>query len=316
MPMSLHRLPRRSFWFRCWLLLAATAGLQVGCHSFRLLGPILDRSDKAEKEQQVALPSKCRFRYKNSPYVFYADFELKRDLPLFRELAELRDQVYKELQLPDSTTMVHVYLFEDRERYERFMKGRYPDLPKRRAFFVAQPRGVSGSPEDLMVYTYWGDRIQQDLRHELTHALLHSVLLDVPLWLDEGLAEFFELPPDWKGVNYQHLSHLRRTSGEPFKPDLVRLERLSQVQQMTPAEYREAWAWVHLMLRGKPEAKAVLLGYVQQLRHTREPGPLQPRLAAVFPSPDEALEKHLAQLESSVRKGPTVQRVEFLRREN
>ena len=52
-----------------------------------------------------------------------------------------------------------------------------------------------------MVYTYWGNRIQQDLRHELTHAILHSVLKDVPLWLDEGLAEYFEVPHGWKGVN-------------------------------------------------------------------------------------------------------------------
>ena len=41
-----------------------------------------------------------------------------------------------------------------------------------------------------------GDHLRTDLRHELTHALLHGVLKDVPLWLDEGLAGFFELPPD------------------------------------------------------------------------------------------------------------------------
>src|SRR5437660_5823070 len=120
------------------------------------------------------------------------------------------------------------------------MRGRYPDLPRRRAFFVAQPRSAGGS-EELLVYTFYGEHIQQDLRHELTHALLHSVLRDVPLWLDEGLAEYFELPPDKGGVNPQHLDHLRRTP-KPFQPNLARLEGLSQVQQMTPAEYREAWA--------------------------------------------------------------------------
>ena len=88
---------------------------------------------------------------------------------------------------------MQVYLFEDRDAYERFMQSRYPNLPRRRAFFVAQPRGVGGG-DDLLVYTFWGERIRQDLRHELTHALLHSVLKDVPLWLDEGLAEYFELP--------------------------------------------------------------------------------------------------------------------------
>src|SRR5438034_4869221 len=115
------------------------------------------------------------------------------------------------------------------------MRAKYPELPKRRAFFVAQPRSVGGA-EDLMVYTYWGERIQQDLRHELTHALLHSVLKDVPLWLDEGLAECYEMPAAWKGVNYQHLEQLRRGPQGPAKVDLARLEQLTDVQQMTPAE--------------------------------------------------------------------------------
>lgn len=280
----------------------ATAAL-LGCHSFRLFPPGFEKNEKPEKEPQALVPpGKKSMRV--SQYVFYYDFDLKRDLPIFRELADLRDQVYKELQLPNANTVVQVYLFEDRDRYERFMKSKYPDLPKRRAFFVAQPRGV-GTQEDLLVYTYWGDRIQQDLRHELTHALLHSVLKDVPLWLDEGLAEYYETPPDWKGVNYQHVNYFRREGGEPLKPDLTRLEELSQVQQMSPTEYREAWAWVHLMLRGNPEAKAVLLNYLQQLRTNPSPGTLQPRLNTVFPRLEDTLQSHLAQLDA---RPPTAQR--------
>src|SRR5947209_8380306 len=81
---------------------------------------------------------------------------------------------------------------------------RDPAVPRPRASIVAQARGHGGGDE-LPVYTFNGDHIRQDLRHELTHALLHSVLKDVPLWLDEGLAEFFELPPDVDGLNRQHL---------------------------------------------------------------------------------------------------------------
>jgi hypothetical protein len=70
---------------------------------------------------------------------------------------------------------------------------------------------------------------------------------------------------------------------------------------MNRPEYREAWAWVHLMLRSKPEAKAVLISYLQQLRPGREAGPLLPKLAEVFPAPEEALEKHLAKVEEAER---------------
>jgi hypothetical protein len=61
-------------------------------------------------------------------------------------------------------------------------------------------------------------------------------------------------------------------------------------------EYREAWAWVHLMLRTSPEARGVLLGYLQQLRRNRNPGSLGPQLARVFPDPEEALAKHLDEM--------------------
>jgi hypothetical protein len=140
--------------------------------------------------------------------------------------------------------------------------------------------------------------VQQDLRHELTHALLHSVLKDVPLWLDEGLAEYFEVGPEQQGINPRHLDSLRRGI---ISTDLARLEQLSTVQQMSPSEYREAWAWVHLMMRGNPEGRAVLIGYLQQLRTNANPGPLGPRLATVHSPLNDALNQHLAQVDAQVR---------------
>jgi hypothetical protein len=284
----------------------------TGCHGLRLDPTGGDKLEKVDKDPQAVQPPAppSKFQSRVSQYVFFSDFELKRNSPLFLELANLRDQVYKELQLPSANTVVQVYLFEDHDRYERFMRARYPDLPKRRAFFVAQPR--VGASEELLVYTHSSERIQEDLRHELTHALLHSVLKDVPLWLDEGIAEYFEVPPEAKGINSRHVELLRRGSSVPFKPDLARLEQLSQVQQMTPAEYREAWAWVHLMLHDRPEAKAVLVNYLQQLRVNATPGPIQPRLAALYPALDDTLVKHLAQLDlaSSPQRAQIPQRVQ------
>ena len=289
--------PRKRLIAMAWL--AFTLTLAPGCHTLKLNGPAPEKTETrvdTAAPGAPAAPSKYSFRV--APYVFLSDFEVPRDQPLFQELAGMRDQIYKELQLPPGNAVVQVYLFEDRERYERFMQSRYPDLPLRRAFFIAQPRGIGGA-EDLVVYTFWGERIQQDLRHELTHALLHSVIRDVPLWLDEGLAEYFELPPDRNGLNPTHLTSLRHGPfGEPYKPDLARLEGLTEVKQMTPAEYREAWAWVHLMLRDNPEAKTVLTGYLRQLHLNGNPGPMESKLAAVFPSLDEAFDRHLARLEA------------------
>jgi hypothetical protein len=283
--------------------LAALLMGSTGCHTLKLTGANTDKPEKTEKDPGQGLPGKYTLRV--SQFLFLADFKLREDQPIFRELAELREQVYKELQLPTSNTVVQVYLFEDKDRYKQFIKQKYPYLPERRAFFVAQPRGMG--VEDLMVYTYWGDQVQQDLRHELTHALLHSVLKSVPIWLDEGLAEYFELPPQRKGVNLAHVGKLRGPE-EPARLSLNRLERLSKVEEMHPAEYQESWAWVHFMLHSTPEARAVLLQYLQRLRTTEDPGPLQPNLAAVVPSPEEALGQHLKLLERGIARASHAER--------
>src|SRR5262245_8117413 len=268
--------PRRSPFARFggWALIAGLAlSLQTGCTILK--GNSGSAIDATATAPAPAAPGK-NGGVRISQYVFYSDFTLKPTAPLFQELADLREQIYKELQLPPSNTVVQVFLFEDKTKYERYMKAWYPNLPDRRAFFIAQPRSRGGA-DDLYVYTFWGEHIRQDLRHELTHALLHSVLKDVPLWLDEGLAEFYELPPERNGLNPQHVEQLRQN----LDPDLAHLEQLGEVKQMGRPEYREAWAWVHLMLRGKPESKAVLLAYLKQLRGSQQPGALLLKLREV-----------------------------------
>jgi hypothetical protein len=280
------------------LLACALIVLTAGCHSFsvNLLArdkPEVRGEPSASAAAVPAPPGKYTFRI--APYIFLSDFEVNHDQPLFHDLAQLRNQVSRELQLAVGAATVQVYLFETRERYDAFIKSRYPTLPPRPAFFVAQPRSIGGA-EDLLVYTYWGKRIQQDLRHELTHALLHSVIRNVPLWLDEGLAEYFELPPEQKGVNAAHLFHLTHDDGGA-KPDLDRMEKMTEVGQMNRAEYREAWAWVHLMLHSTPEARAALCTYLQQLHENHAVGPLAPRLAgAIASSPEEAFSRHVTEL--------------------
>jgi hypothetical protein len=277
----------------------------AGCHSLKLIGGTADKPTNPDKEPALALPSQHSLRV--AQFLFLADFKLRDDQPIFRELGELHEEVTKQLQLPASNRIVQVYLFEDKEHYKRFIHAKYPELPERRAFFVAQPRGMG--VEDLLVYTYWGDQVQQDLRHELTHAELHAVLKDVPIWLDEGLAEYFEQPPQRKGVNLAHVAKLRGGPDGPQRLSLARLEQLAKVEDMHPAEYQESWAWVHLMLHGPPEARAALLQYLQRLRTTDKPGPLQPSLAAVFAAPEDALADHLALLEQGIaRTGARVQR--------
>jgi hypothetical protein len=279
-------------WWRGGAAVVLGAWLLAGCATLRPQpGP------PPAAAEQPALPGRYQLRV-GPRFVFLTDFELKRDLPLLKELEGLEDQVTRTLRLPPSEQLVKVYIFADRHHYERYMDAHFKNLPARRAFFMARADERFG--DELMVFAFWGPRLQEDLRHELTHALLHSVLKGVPMWLDEGLAEYFEVPPHWQGVNHRHLAALRSTQpGVPWTPDLARLERLTLVKDMTPADYREAWAWVHFLLHSTPQARSVLLAYLHDLQAAKAPGPFEPRLAAVIPSPETALRQHIAKLEAS-----------------
>ncbi len=239
--------------------------------------------------EDVVYGAPDKYSLRIAPYIFLSDKKLDKNSELFKGLAKLRDQVYSELDLTPSPRAVHVFLFADRKKYEKFMALRYKDQPKRRAFFVADP-----TTQDLLVYTFWSDQIEEDLRHELTHALLHSVLKDVPLWLDEGLAEYFEMQPQMKGLNTTHLKKL--VANKQFAPNLARLERITDLAKMTPTEYRESWAWVHMMLRTDPHCKRVLLGYIHELRKNPTPARLAPRLRNVLPDMESKLMAHIGRI--------------------
>lgn len=285
----LHSRPRAS------LLAVALFGAFAGCETVRHDPPAqtvrgVDVAPAPTPVVPVTAPGKYHTR--RDYYVVYHDFEIDKTDPLFADLDALPEQVFGELKLPPSTMPVQVSLFDTQERYERYMLKNYPHLPKRRAYFLSLPR--PGGTDELKIFTWMGDHLATDLRHELTHALLRGVLKEVPLWLDEGLAGYFELPPHQDGVNPQHLEALRRSA---FRPDLSRLEKFTQVAQMEKPEYREAWAWVHLMLRSGPGAKKVLHDYLTALRTDPKPGPLLPRLREAVPEPEQALVDHLATVE-------------------
>jgi len=290
------------------LLLLGCCGLAGGCADWLNISsrttPVslplarsAGQSDTAPPTYVPTLPGK--FATRRGSYVFYHDDPWPSADTLLQDLEALPEELSQALQLPlDQSCLIQVFLFDSQERYERYIKARYPHLPARRAYFLQESR--PGGRDELKVLTWRGDHLYTDLRHELTHAWLHSVLKDVPLWLDEGLASCFEWPAHQRGIHPQHLEYLRRYG---VLTDLARLERLERVEEMEKPEYREAWAWTHFLLYGPPPARQVLQEYVHQLRSTSRPGPLLSRLRHHFSDPVSALQNHLESLEWPVRKG-------------
>jgi hypothetical protein len=196
------------------------------------------------------------------------------------------------LALPRSDEPIQVYLFETSERFEGFMRLHHPEFPDRRAFFVE-------TDDQLSVYAQWGDRMADDLRHEVTHGYLHSVVPNVPQWIDEGIAKYYEVPRGQRGLNRPLLDRfLTRIEREHWQPNLPRLEQFPAAYDMTQDDYAEAWAWVHFLMESRPERLELLRGYLAELRGEGTATPLSARLAATLSQPAAALLEHVGRLES------------------
>jgi len=257
------------------------------------LGCLLPGCQTTQPVKQTAeLPSAHSVR--TDQLLVLSNFRLQKDHELIRDLEQLRKQVAQTLKLPMYGEQVVIYLFENELIYRQYLAVTHPNLPPRRAYFV-------GTPQELAVYTYWGKRIQEDLRHEFTHGLLHSVLRNVPLWLDEGLAEYFEVPGQEVGtLNTNTVEKLQHVIKNGWKPDIERLESLEEFSEMQRLDYQEAWGWVHFMLHSSEATRHELLSYLDELQTKQNPEVLSSRLKNVLPAFQE---RYLAYLTNGLIPG-------------
>lgn len=202
----------------------------------------------------------------------HADFPLAGQHRLIRELDGLRVTISQELDLPISDEAIHLYLFADLADYQNFVQRHFPGFPNRRACFIE-------TDTTLAVFAPWQERIAEDLRHETTHGYLHAVVPGIPLWLDEGLAEFFELPQPADGLHQAHADHLAgRLLEGTWQPRIERLEALEDAAAMSQDHYAEAWCWTHWLLRTTAARRRLLESYLTDLRHDPMTPPLSVRL--------------------------------------
>lgn len=242
--------------------------------------------------QQTVVRLPIRHSVEDEHLLVLSDVRLGRDHALLQDLFQLRRELADSLQLPAQNRQVVVYVFDTKQAYRRYLTATYPALPPRRAYFV-------GTPRRLAVYTFWGDRIREDLRHEFTHGVLHASLKHVPLWLDEGLAEYFEVTDTGpERINAEYATRLKTALGNGWRPDIKRLESLELVSNMQRLDYQEAWAWVHLMRHGAPGLQDALLGYLDDLKTGTSADTLSDRLREAAPDLELRFCEHVASLQA------------------
>ncbi len=182
-----------------------------------------------------------------------------------KSLNRLKQALKEKLQIQLSDQPIELHIFSSQKSYRAYVGPRVPEAVNRPAVFV---RG----PDALWVYVVYRRGWEVDLRHEITHAHLHGCLPYLPIWLDEGLAKYFEVPDSQHGFNktlYQNLIWRLR-----FRRGIrsAELEKLNSFVEVRPEHYRDSWAWVYFCLHSSPESRAFIQQYLQKIQAEEVPG--------------------------------------------
>ncbi len=225
----------------------------------------------------------------SGPFRYHADYSLASDSKLLQHIANLHRQLPSELGIAQGNGEIHVYLFSRQATYEKYLARYFTAVPKRRALFIKQ-----GGPG--MVFAYRSRDFATDVRHETTHAVLHNSLPNVPLWMDEGLAEYYEAPRDDRHLKNPHLRRVVREAKRHHLPSLNKLEAITDLSKMGATEYREAFAWMHFCLHGPDPARRILKSHLNDIARNRPTGRFANRIRESMPDVEYQFFTHYRRL--------------------
>jgi len=199
--------------------------------------------------------------------VVQANFPLTEIASILDEINQLQYDLNRYIGVPAPKEKIELCLFKNEETYTSFLREFFPRAPSdRRALYVK----LDNKPGTLMVQK--SKDFEIDLRHEMTHAIIHTSIPTMPIWLDEGLAKYFEVPIQDRAGNHPYMPLVRWNAKLGVVPSLDRLTKLETIDDMGTKEYRDSWAWTHFLIHRSPETHRLLAAYLQMLAQLSSDG--------------------------------------------
>ncbi|GIW75355.1 MAG: hypothetical protein KatS3mg104_0418 [Phycisphaerae bacterium] len=218
-------------------------------------------------------------------------YRIESDLEpaVVRDYAKRLDAMYEEYsrRLADFTTpsgqKFNVYLFQKRSDYIRFTGNRVPNSA---GIFIPAQRALAGFEEGQ-----GRTGLRQTLQHEAFHQFAWEVISpNLPIWLDEGLAQIFE-EGVWTGNQFilgqvppRRITELREDIRQgrmiPFRKFMSMSREDFQSRMKDPrtgrAQYNQAWAMTHFLIfaagnDGAPRYRSRLLACLRDIHNGQSP---------------------------------------------
>lgn len=213
-------------------------------------------------------------REKRENIEIFAEHEIDTQ-PLWEQLKNVSVELDSSLGIQTNGAEIQVIVFRDQGSYLRYLTARLPQARNRKALYYK-------NGDVSQIYAFQSRSLLVDLRHEMTHVLIHQHLPYAALWLDEGLAEFFEENPASREFN-SRIATVRWRARTGRAPSIKSLEAIPKAEAMGEDEYRDSWAMTSFFLTHSPESLQILRDYVNNIHRGEAPGPISEVAAAKIP---------------------------------
>jgi hypothetical protein len=222
----------------------------------------------------VAAPASAEWRRVNSPNFIVVGDVSARDLrATATKLEGFREALRRVLPAVTSNSPVPtvVVVFPTDEAFTPF-KPTYQGKPKAISGYAAP-----GSDISYIAMLNAGEYSDRVIFHEYTHMMIANAVRRVPVWLNEGLAEFYSSFALMDGGKRAQIGrplaeHLGVLNGAVRVP-LVELLKADASSPLYNEEnrvsdfYAESWALTHMLLNGQPSRSAELSDYLQRVNN-------------------------------------------------
>ena len=140
---------------------------------------------------------------------------------------------------------------------------------------------VSGSDVNYIAVVHDGATTPRIVFHEYAHLVIANLARNVPVWLSEGLAEYYSTYESTKGGQEallgrpigEHLEYLSSVQMLPLD-DLLKVEHGSPLYnegERRSLFYAQSWALTHMLFRGTPSRTAQLGAYLDGVGRGQAP---------------------------------------------
>ncbi|MGF1580961.1 MAG: hypothetical protein ACFCD0_16480 [Gemmataceae bacterium] len=200
------------------------------------------------------------------PIRFIADHPLPQASKLHKDLVHLSSRLQKDLGVPPLKHSVRVYVYKSLKDYQRAVLKTIPYLREadvqRSGIFLWR----NNTPYVFLVHD---KTFPRTLRHEFTHVMLNVHFGEIPIWVDEGLALYYENGAA-VGWNSEMAEELTTQLTRGWIPDLKTLEKRRTMQDLDYLSYAESWGWTYLLLTRTPNGNVHMQNYLNRVKRSRK----------------------------------------------